>query len=82
MLNTPADDKISFLPCPYCATFPSVREATEQERKLFPARRFRLSHQCDGLNCLLYGRSKQYLSYDWAKFIEPAVASHKNTKKP
>ena len=60
---------VVFAPCPFCKAEPSVREATEQERSFAVARRFRLSHKCDGVNCLLYGRSIQDLSYEWTRFL-------------
>ena len=62
-------ENTAFAPCPYCKAQPSIRETTDQERKFSAARRFRLSHECNGVNCLLYGRSVPDLSYEWFRFI-------------
>lgn len=63
------NNEATFALCPFCRAYPSVREATEQERRFSAARHFRLSHQCADVNCLLYGRSMQDLSYEWSRFI-------------
>ena len=67
------EENVVFAPCPFCRDYPSVREATEQERRLFPMRRFRLSHSCAGVNCLLYGKTRQDLSYEWTRFISSPI---------
>ena len=71
------DTEIRLRTCPKCGRAPLYRESTEKERRYGPGRDWRLTHECDGMNVLIYARDTKDLEFEWNKILRDEAEAEK-----